>query len=89
MAGTHTVHLFAAGRRLATSRRQGLGDDAAAPLPAVDGVHFYHPDPVGSNTVVTEPDGSVERIFQEHDAPTGLPLRDGLPATPRSRRPGV
>ena len=52
----HEVHFFVGGRRVATSKRDGLGNGTLAP---VDSIQFYHPDHVGSNTVITSGSGQV------------------------------
>jgi len=48
--GTHQVHVFVGSRRVATSKRPGLGIVAAT---SADAVEFYHADHVGSNTLVS------------------------------------
>jgi RHS repeat-associated protein len=46
---THEVHVFVGSRRIATSTRTGLGHGVESG--AVTEVRFYHPDPVGTNSI--------------------------------------
>jgi RHS repeat-associated protein len=66
---THEVHLFVGSRRVATSKRNGLGNTATASIASVT---TYHGDQVGTNSVtVTSTAASPQAVSRTYLDPFG------------------
>jgi RHS repeat-associated protein len=77
---THEVHFFLGGRRVATSKRTGLGIEQTPP--SVSEVTTYHPDQVGTNTVTTTSTASSQTVSKTFLDPFGA-KQSGTGTEPR------
>ncbi len=56
-SGRHYLHAFVGGKRMATIERSGDGSGGGASTTL--GYRFYHPDQIGSNTLLTDGTGGI------------------------------
>ena len=77
----HDVHLFVGGRRVATSRRTGLGNGSRSG--AVESVTSYHPDHVGTNVLAVKSTSSGQTLTRVALEPFGRKLDGAGASLPR------
>jgi RHS repeat-associated protein len=68
----HEVHLFVGGRRVATSRRTGLGN--AVHSGAIESVTSYHADQVGTNVLTVKSTSTGQLVSRAVTEPFGQKL---------------
>jgi RHS repeat-associated protein len=68
---THEVHLFVGNRRVATSKRTGLGNTGGALTGSIASVTTYHSDQVGTNSVTTLSTSSAQTVSKTFLDPFG------------------